>query len=143
MKTLEQVYQDAYRNRLVKIAKDNKIDPDKFVFAVEKLAAKPPVEAVKSFGQTVLESFKNLGQGIQSGAEYLGTKGKQEALKLKGPEKGWGKKREFKQQMSELEKQKTGQKEGLKSFGKSKAALGIIGGTGVLGAGGVALASGK
>jgi len=128
----DEIYQEAFQNRLVKIAQDNKLDPNEFVAALDKIAAGRAAAlaaGIKNVAATAGGSFKNLleaAKGLSSA-----TAGKTKQI-LKNKDLFTGK------QVTE------GMQQFKSNIGKSKAALGILGGTGVAGtAGTVALADRK
>lgn len=119
----DEIYQESFQNRLVKIAQDNKIDPNEFVSALDKVAAgrmAALAAGVKNVAATTGGSFKNLleaAKGLTSA-----TTGKTQQILSKDTNPKAGKK---------ISK-------GLERFkahiAKSKAAIGTAGGVGAVGA---------
>jgi hypothetical protein len=128
----DEIYQEAFQNRLVKIAQDNKLDPNEFIASLDKIAAGRAAAlaaGIKNVAATTGGSFKNLleaAKGLTSA-----TTGKTKQI-LKNKDLFAGK------QVAE------GMQQFKSHIGKSKAALGILGGTGITGtAGTMALTSKK
>ena len=130
----DEIYQEAFQNRLVKIAQDNNVDPNEFCAALEKIAASRLTvgQHLKDIGAPVGQSFKNLLEAVKGFGKVNVAK-----IKKMGIEKGDPRRYALGQEIAQGKRM-----EG--KIGKSKLALGILGGTGVAGtAGTMALTSKK
>lgn len=123
---LDEIYQEAFQNRLVKIAQDNGVDPNTFCDALEKIAASRLTmgQHLKDIAAPVGASFKNLLEAAKGFGKVNISK-----IKKMGIEKGDPRRYALGQEIAEGKRME-------KKIGKSKLALGILGGAGAAGTAG-------